>query len=549
MKKLNIYTLLMLLAAFTFGCHEELPELDRLIAPSDLNLNVNVSEDGSGQVNFQASAKDAMVYHYYLGIDDNESPVISPDGSFTYAYKASGTYFPRVLAFGAGGQSSSTAAEIEVNVVFEPPTELVTELTNNSSRTWVWHKSVPGHLGVGPEFYDDGSVGDAPIWYTAAPFEKESAGCLYSDEITFTQNANGAVSMQLTNNGVTYFHIDEAADALGVARPASDECYEYAVPETNLVSFFESDNGIPGSTDVGMELSGGGFMSYYLNSSVYEIMSIEDGVMTVRVVQDVDGFKLAWYQTFIATDAQDDEGDNNASYELVWSDEFDTEGAPDAAIWTYDLGTGTNGWGNNESQYYTDRAENIKVENGLLKITALRENFSGSQFTSARIKTENNFEFTYGKVEVRAKLPEGVGTWPAIWMLGANFDQVSWPACGEIDIMEHVGRDQDQILASLHSPSSFGATQNSGKTTVSGVSNEFHVYAVEWTEESITFSVDDQAFYSYNPEVKNNDTWPFDKDFFLILNVAMGGTLGGEIDGNFTESTMEVDYVKVYQQQ
>ncbi len=547
MKNITIYFLFALLMGMVAGCQEDLPELQALEAPSNLNLNVNVSTNGSGMVEFQATASNVMAWHFYPGTDENERPVISPDGSLSFSYKASGTYLARVLAFGAGGQSSSAVAEIEVQVNYEPPAGLITALTSNSSRTWVWHKSVPGHLGVGPEFYDDGSIGDAPIWYQAGAFEKESDGCLYTDEITFTLNPDGSVNMQLDNGGVTYFHIDEAADALGVARPAADQCYDYEAPGSSLVSFFESANGIPGSTNVGMELSGGSFLSYYLGSSVYEIMEVTDEVLTVRVVQDVDGFRLAWYQTFIATDVQ--AGGGSGEYEMVWSDEFDTNGAPDAANWGYDLGTGSNGWGNQESQHYTDRSENVVVEDGMLKITARREAFSGSQFTSARIKSQDKFEFAYGKVEVRAKLPEGGGTWPAIWMLGANFDQVGWPACGEIDIMEHVGNDQNRIHGSLHTPSSFGATVNTGSTVVENVSSEFHVYSVEWTAEAITFFVDDQAYYSYSPETKNSDTWPFDNDFFLILNVAIGGTFGGNIDGNFSASTMEVDYVRVYQQQ
>ena len=232
---------------------------------------------------------------------------------------------------------------------------------------------------------------------------------------------------------------------------------------------------------------------------------------------------------------------------LIWSDEFDTDGSPDDSKWNYDIGRGNNGWGNSEVQYYTSREGNVVVEDGVLKITAKKESFEGAQYTSARMKTQGKFDFKYGKVEVKAKLPEGGGTWPAIWMLGKNIDIVGWPACGEIDIMEHRGNNFGIVSSALHTPSSFGGTVNTGSRTVSNVSTEFHVYAVEWTQEKIIFSVDDAVFYTYNPTAKSSSTWPFIENQFIILNVAMGGGFGGAIDSNFTESAMEIDYVRVYQ--
>ena len=230
---------------------------------------------------------------------------------------------------------------------------------------------------------------------------------------------------------------------------------------------------------------------------------------------------------------------------LVWADEFNTNGSPDTTKWGYDLGAG--GWGNNESQYYTDRAENVIVKDGFLKITAKKEDYQGSQYTSARMLTAGKFDFKYGKVEVRAKLPEGGGTWPAIWMLGSNINSVGWPACGETDIMEHAGNRQGAVSSAMHTTSSSGNTVNHGAQNIPTVSTEFHVYAVEWTSEKMTFSVDGVAHYTYNPPTKNSSTWPFDANQFIILNVAMGGSFGGAIDPNFVSSTMEIDYVRVYQ--
>ncbi|MRI02129.1 family 16 glycosylhydrolase [Kriegella sp. EG-1] len=169
---------------------------------------------------------------------------------------------------------------------------------------------------------------------------------------------------------------------------------------------------------------------------------------------------------------------------------------------------------------------------------------AAGSFTSARIKSENKYEFTYGRVEIRAKLPSTGGTWPALWALGANFDTVGWPACGEIDIMEHVGNNNNVVSSALHYPGNFGGTAVVGATTNSTATTEFHNYTVEWTPESIKFVVDDMVIHN---SLMNTAGTPFNEDFFFIMNVAVGGTLGGAIDSEFTEDTMEVDYIRVYQ--
>jgi len=238
---------------------------------------------------------------------------------------------------------------------------------------------------------------------------------------------------------------------------------------------------------------------------------------------------------------------NNTIQLLVWSDEFNVNGAPDGGKWGYDIGTGNDGWGNRESQYYTSRADNVIVQDGHLIIKLKKESYEGSEYTSTRMLTKEKYEFTYGRVEVRAKLPEGGGTWPAIWMLGSNIATAGWPACGEIDIMEHRGNAQGTISSAMHTPSSFGGTVNKGEIFVADASEAFHVYTVDWTASKMDFYVDDTLFYTYNPANKNSTTWPFDANQFIILNVAMGGTFGGNIASGFTETTMEIDYVRVYQ--
>lgn len=225
---------------------------------------------------------------------------------------------------------------------------------------------------------------------------------------------------------------------------------------------------------------------------------------------------------------------------LAWSEEFNTDGAPDPAVWGYDLGGG--GWGNNELEYYTNRTENVQVQGGYLRINLIKENYSGATYTSARILTKDKFAFTYGKVVTRAKLPAGGGTWPAIWMLGANIGTAPWPACGEIDIMEHIGNSQDRIYGTLHYPDHSGANANGNSILITGASTEFHDYAMEWTPVSIKFYVDNQLFHS----VANSASIPFNHDFFLIVNIAMGGNFGGTADPTVTQAGMEVDYIRLY---
>ncbi len=243
---------------------------------------------------------------------------------------------------------------------------------------------------------------------------------------------------------------------------------------------------------------------------------------------------------------------------LVWSDEFDNDGAIDTEKWFHQtLLPNGNSWFNNEVQHYTDRIENSFVEDGKLYIMAKKESFTDQgqtkQYTSARLNSK--FAFTYGKVEVRAQLPFGAGTWPAIWMLGKNinenggfwddqFGTTGWPACGEIDIMEHWGNNQNYVQSALHTPSSFGGTINHGGLVDEDVSTEFHTYGLVWTPEKMDFSFDGYVFYTYAPDPKDMQNWPFIVDQYLLLNVAMQEP----ITPNFTESPMIIDYVRIYQE-
>jgi hypothetical protein len=232
---------------------------------------------------------------------------------------------------------------------------------------------------------------------------------------------------------------------------------------------------------------------------------------------------------------------------LVWSDEFDGTGPLDPDKWDYEIGNGCPdlcGWGNEEEQYYTSESDNVKRDNGILKINAIKE--SNGTFTSARIKTQDKFEFKYGRIEIRAKLPSAQGTWPALWMLGANIDDgAGWPQCGEIDIMEQF-QDKNKVKSTLHWKLADGNRGEYGQETANTSSTDWHVYEMDWTPTSITTYLDGNQFFTMNISGVE-PYYPFNEEFFFIFNVAMGGTLGGEIDPNFSQDAMEVDYIRVYQ--
>lgn len=239
---------------------------------------------------------------------------------------------------------------------------------------------------------------------------------------------------------------------------------------------------------------------------------------------------------------------------LVFSDEFEYTGKPDPKKWAYE--TGGHGWGNHEAQYYTDSLENSYVKDGKLYIVAKRQDVEDNKYSSAKLVTYGKFSYKYGRVDVCAKIPSGVGSWPAIWMLSDAIQEgiKDWPLCGEIDIMEHVGKNQDQIHFSLHSET-YNHTKDTQPTYFEKfprVSEGFHVYSCDWNEEYIAFLFDDREVARFYKEGPGRDTteagWPFDQNFYLILNVAVGGGWGGPvIDEAALPYVMEIDYVRVYQ--
>lgn len=543
----NILVTLTLL--FVSSCQEDDNLFGDLSAPTNLVIQANIqgkdatnpNGDGSGIVNFVATATNAISYKYVFSDGTSAN---SPSGQYQKRFTQPGTneYTITVTASGKGGVSTTTTLNLEVRSDFTD-NEAVQFLTGGTQKNWYWSASEPGHLGVGPN-NSDATQNYYGFYYQAAPWEKAGSpdsSCLYANVLKFSLDG-GQLKYQLNNGGSTFFNA--AFNSVVGATSSSDGCYTYDTSGIKTVTLSPSEsvvvaNNVPNQTRGTMlNFSDNGFMGYYIGQSSYEIISITANRMVVRAVMGGNP-ALAWYHTF--TTIQPVQSPDVNYTNLVFSDEFNTDGAPDSSKWGYDIGAG--GWGNAEAQYYTNSANNVVVQGGNLKITARAENFNGSSYTSARLKSENKFEFTYGKVEVRAKLPTGGGTWPAIWMLGQNYATNTWPACGEIDIMEHKGNEQDKIYGTLHYPGNSGGNGNSNSTNVSNVSSQFHVYKAVWSPTSVKLYVDDVLFHT----VANNGTLPFNADFFLILNVAMGGTFGGAIAPGFVQSSMEIDYVRVYQ--
>ena len=547
-----IYTFLVAISSLLIitGCQDDDHTFGSINAPDNLNIVAEIvgkdashpDGDGSGKVNFIATANNALNYKYIFSDGSSQS---TQSGKYQKRFNITGvnTYQVTVLASGTGGASTTKTIEVTVQSDFSDD-EALQFLTGGGTKKWYWAAAEAGHLGVGPN-NDNSAQNGSPIWYAAAPFEKANSpesSCLYDNELTFIKDGND-LKFTLNNQGKTFFNV--AFNSVVGATSTSDGCYTYNTSGTKNVILGPSDSILTTTNPTAtrgttMTFSDGGFMGYYIGQTKYEILSITDNRMVVRAVMGNDN-AIAWYHIF--TTSPPSQGTDFTN--LVWQDEFNVDGAPDSSKWVLETGRGPNndGWGNNEQQYYTTSSNNVSISGGTLKITAIRENFNGSPFTSARLKTQGKFDFKYGKVVMRAKLPTGGGTWPALWMLGSNITSVPWPDCGEIDIMEHVGNQQNTVFSTLHYPGHSGGNGVSGNTTNATASSAFHEYSVVWTDTVIKFYIDNVQFHTF----ANTSSTPFNQNFFLLLNFAMGGNFGGAIDSSFTQSTYEIDYVKVYQ--
>ena len=684
-KKISLLGLLIFGFIFILNSCEEDDISQRVIIPANLSAAINALTDGSGTVTVTPNADRAN--SYVVEFEEGVSFVIWPGQSTSHTYGASGTYTITVVAYGQG-QGVSTITETVTIEVDEPESDPNEPLFGS----WVMANQA-GSLGVGP------SVGDTS-WWAIDGAGVVQRSCYFNDTYVFGEDGS------FTNN------LGDETWLEGWQSGAADACGAPVAPHDGSASATYEYNANDGTLKL---IGAGAYLGLPKAVNAGELPNVEvPAEVTYQVTLSEDGNSMDvyveagtgvfWQYKMVRGDGSDTEisGDplETIYTNLVWSDEFDVDGAPDPANWTYDLGAG--GWGNGESQTYTNDPENVKVEGGFLKITAkgsggptgvihyydditlvatggatsviedfegtpptftgfggassavidnpdasgentsmkvgeslknfgaevwagtyfdvatpldmttyssisvktwspaagavvklklenqadpndavevdvnttvadqwetLTFDFSsltttgtynrvvlffdfgvsptgGAAYTSARIKTENLFEFTYGRVEVRAKLPSAGGTWPALWALGANFDTVGWPDSGEIDIMEHVGNNSNVVSSALHYPGNSGGNAITNTTAVSTATSEFHNYTVEWTPEAIKFVVDDEVVHL---TFVNDGSTPFNSDFFLIMNVAMGGTLGGTIDPAFTEATMEVDYIRVYQ--
>lgn len=262
--------------------------------------------------------------------------------------------------------------------------------------------------------------------------------------------------------------------------------------------------------------------------------------------------------TLTSCDEEKDTAEAEPSWQLVWSDEFEEDGLPNPERWSYDVGTACEkpagcGWGNNELQYYTERREeNARVQDGHLIIEAHKEPYKEDrEYTSARLVSKGNGDWKYGKIEMRAMLPQGFGTWAAFWMLPTQPTQGGWPSSGEIDILEYVGYAQDTVYGTIHTDAYNGmiGTQRGGEIHQKGVESDFHTYSIEWGEDAISWYLDGQQYFHFKNEKTGNAAWPFDHTFHLILNLAVGGHWGGSkgIAPDIWPQQYVIDYVRVYQ--
>jgi beta-glucanase (GH16 family) len=404
------------------------------------------------------------------------------------------------------------------------------DFTSKIHGDWVLKPAVNA-LVVGP------NRGDANIWWSNNLHDMDNKNCLFDDIFRF--NADGSFEnimgeetwVESWQNGKP----DDCAVPVAPHDGSNHSIYSYD-PKTSILTVFGSGAHIGLAKVVnGGELSRGATVA---KSITYNVVSLTDTSMTLDI-----NIGIGWWR-----------------FELVKKDTYtiapsDLGDPIDFTKWhQQSLIPNGKSWYNGEQQHYTDR--NTYISDGTLKIVAKKEPFTQQgvtkQYTSSRLNSK--FAFTYGRVEVRAKLPTGYGTWPAIWLLGKNinergaywqtqgFGTAGWPECGEVDLMEHWGANQNWILSAIHTPSSFGDTLNKSGQSMPTASSEFHVYSLDWTENWMIFSVDGKIHYIYNPEVKNAETWPFDSELYLLINVA----IESRISSNFQESQMEVDYVRIY---
>ena len=502
------------------------------IIPTNLTFNVQVvgsdsdnpNGDGSGVVKFSANATNAVNYSFRFGTGDSKT---SASGSVEYTYTETGTktYDVKVLAYSKTNDYISADKKITVNVKPQPDQDLVNLLSGDSEKTWKINAAFDGHFSNGDD--DD----KYPGWWEAYAFSKDNKG-FYDDEYTF--NSDGTYTHK--TNGDVYgkaSYLKSTFGSTGQSENSDKEIENYTLQNysTTYHTKKENDENI-------LEFSDKGFVGFFVGKHNYTIECSDE---TNILLRSADTQGTAWY-VWLTSEEVSTVASKDRYTKLIWEDNFDGSGKVDSNKWQYEV---RNQWYNNEKQATTDRLDNVKVENGVLKITAKKESYGGKEYTSGRIRTFTKLDFTYGRVDIRAKMPSKGGTWPALWMLGSNYQSIDWPACGEADILEHTGNNVNRVQATVHYPQRHAGNGDTAITNdYSDVTTNFHVYSVVWTPQALTFYVDDKPYHV----VGNSCALPFNWNFYIILNVAMGGDMGGEIASDFNFDTMEVDYVRVYQE-
>jgi len=465
------------------------------IIPKDLSINItiegsdtnNPNGDGSGLVKFSASATNAVSYSYRFGTGDSKTST----GSVEYTYSDVGTksYNIKVLAYSS--TNNYITIEKSITVYVKPVSDpiLLDLLAGSTSKTWRINAAQDAHFSNGSEDKN------YPNYWEAFSFSKSDSG-FYDDEFTF--NVNGTY-IHKTNNTVFGKGVNLNSDFGTTSQTTNNDGDIENYPLDNYETTFsaKSEDGIDK-----IEFNDSGFIGFYVGSHNYTIECYDDNNILIRTLDNND---IAWYlwlssQTISETPSKDQ------FTNLIWEDTFDYNGEIDSEKWTHEV---REQWYNNEVQSTTNLLENSKVENGILKLTAIKK--SNGDYTSARIMTHDKLDYKYGRIDVRAKMPAKTnGVWPAIWLLGSNYNTVDWPACGEMDIQEYAQTNQFNVQSTVHKPDGYAGQGDSNVTDAyTDIDSEFHIYSLVWTKEALTFYVNDEPHHI----VGNSCSLPFNHKF------------------------------------
>ena len=499
------------------------------IIPSNLSLSIEIvgsnsdqpNGDGTGVVKFTANATNAVSYSFRFGTGDEKTS--SGSVEYTYGKQGTSTYNVKVLAYSSTNNFISLDKSLTIYVRPDSDQTLLELLAGSSSKTWKINAAQDAHFsnGVADKKYS--------TYWEAYAFSKANSG-FYDDEYIF--NVDGTYKHK-TNE--TIFgkagHLINDFGSTSQSTNSSGEIENYPLDDYQTTFVAKKDGDLNK-----LEINGKGFIGFYVGEHNYTIECHDSENIYLRSLDDQN---IAWYVWLTSSTVSEKDPKDQFS-NLIWSDEFDVDGALDTKKWVHEVG---DSWYNNEVQSYTSRLDNSKVEDGKLKIIAKKESYNGNNYTSARIISNTKKDFTYGRVDIKAKIPGRKGTWPALWLLGSNFKSVTWPACGEIDILEASQSNNFKVQSTVHHPDNYGDGDSHISDDYNDITEVFHVYSLVWTKQAMTFYVDDKPYHI----VGNSCALPFNWNQFMILNVAMGGNMGGEIATDFVSDTMEIDYVRIYQ--